>query len=104
MRRIPHRFAAGAASLLAGLAIAVPPMHADNGPKIVTGVFCDTEAQIEGFAEAHLGAQLSILEATHAINKAAGKNDACSPISNAIVSELEEVKEMTIEEKSYTIT
>jgi hypothetical protein len=70
---------------------------------VITGVFCDTEAQIASFAEAHLGAQLSVLEATRAINKAEGK-DACSPIANVIVGSREEVKQIKLGGKGYTIS
>jgi hypothetical protein len=102
MQRFSRLFAAYAA-LLAGILIpAAAP--ADNGLRIVTGVFCDTQDQIEGFAEAHLGAQLSVLEATETVNKAAGRDDACSPIANVVVARMEEVKATTIGGKSYIIT
>lgn len=99
--KLYFRRVAAQAAILLGLATSV---HADTEPKIATGVFCDTQQQIEGFAEAHLGAQLSVLEATRAINKAAGKDDACSAISNAIVASMEEVKDLKIGGKSYVVT
>lgn len=65
MRRFPRPLRACEAVLLGTLASNAA--RADNGPTVITGVFCDTEAQIASFAEAHLGAQLSVLEATRAI-------------------------------------
>ena len=99
MRRFPRPLRACEAVLLGTLASNAA--RADNGPTVITGVFCDTEAQIASFAEAHLGAQLSVLEAIRAINKAAGK-DACSPIANVIVGSMEEVKQMKLGGKDYS--
>jgi hypothetical protein len=101
MQRFTRLFGGRAAILLAALVSSTTLVEADSDPKIVTGVFCDTQQQVEGFAEAHLGAQLSVREATRAINKAAGKDDACSPISNAIVGNMEEVKDLKIAGKRY---
>jgi hypothetical protein len=73
------------------------------GRKSSRACFAIPRKQIEGF-EAHLGAQLTVLEAIGAVNKAAGKDDACSPISNVIVGDMEDVKEMTFAGKGYAVT
>jgi hypothetical protein len=104
MQHFARLFGARVAILLAALVSSAALVQADNEPMIVTGVFCDTQQQVEGFAEAHLGAQLSVREATRAINKAAGKDDACSPISNVIVGNMEEVKDLKIAGKGYAVT
>ena len=103
MQRSRRRYLASI-GLLAALAISGTNVGAEKGAQIVTGVFCDTQDQMEGFAEAHIGAQLSVAEAMRAINKAMGKDDACAPIANVVVGNMENVKEMTIAGSGYAVT
>jgi hypothetical protein len=85
-----------AIGLLAGAfgALSIAPARAE--PKVVDGVFCDTIAQIEGFAEAHVGAEMSVLDALQVVNKAANKQDACLPMARVIVDDMRDAKDLTV--------
>ena len=62
---------------LAGVAGLAMLSAANAEPISVRSVMCDTARQVEQFAEAVLGAQLSIEDALKAVGRAAGEPHAC---------------------------
>jgi hypothetical protein len=92
---VVRRTTRDAALLSVALALGVPA-QANEDPKIITAVVCDTVAQIEGFAEAHTGAHLSVREAVQTVNKAARKDDACSAVSDLIVTDVRDEKHLAV--------
>jgi hypothetical protein len=89
--------------ILALLASMLPVSFARAQAIVANGVFCDTLAQIEGFAEAHIGAELSVVDALQTINKAAEKQNACMPVIHAIIDNLRDTKELTIAGNTMTV-
>lgn len=83
-----------AISALASLAIYAAPVNA--GPRIVSGVFCDTAQLIESFAEAHVGAELPMSEALQIVNRAESRENACAALAGLIVNGAEDTKKVQI--------
>ena len=70
-------------------------------PISIDALLCDTPKQVEDFAEALLGAQLSVDEALGAINRISGE-DACVFVP-ALVDDVKDEKGITYSNAQYVI-
>jgi hypothetical protein len=87
--------AAAGLCVLAGSAALAQPLG-------VHAVMCDTADQVEQFAEALLGANLSVEEALAAVGKAAGEPSACVFIP-ALVDDVHDEKDISYGGVTYVV-
>src|SRR5262245_19131994 len=71
-------------------------------PLSIHAVMCDTADQVEQFAEAVLGANLSIEEALSAVGRAAAEPDACVFIP-ALVDDVRDEKDISYGGITYVV-